>query len=343
MNTVSFLPTLWAQFLSGNEGVGDTGGGAICEQRVWPQAVQLGRWRPSAGEQGDPCSSREQSPGKGKGPRKVWGGNPGHENLIWGSVCVFVKGGFQAKPAGPTITCCSCWRGEVLGSGRGGTLILKAVASSAKDTSPGIATQGKSYYAWNHRRLGNWARPSSARKLCPAAGHPGSDCAKIPLLPHMFPEISVLGNERDCSREPELPTVLKPPQAGISHRAGSQPRKRGPEKGGWQDSGASGPCRHQAFASCQPYLFSVSFYQAGSLWPGVNSTKSRPLPLRSSQFKKRTNTRKQTHGYRDQSHGCQRGEVRGQNEWGGFRGTHPWGNMKVRGCNAQHRRYSNVL
>ena len=41
---------------------------------------------------------------------------------------------------------CSCWRGEVLGSGRGGTLILKAVASSAKDTSPDIATQGKSYY-----------------------------------------------------------------------------------------------------------------------------------------------------------------------------------------------------
>lgn len=158
----------------------------------------------------------------------------------------------------------------------------------------------------------------------------------------MFPEISVLGNERDCSGEPELPTVLKPPQAGTSHRAGSQPRKWGPEKGGWQDSGASGPCRHQAFASCQPYLFSVSFYQAGSLWPGVNSTKSWPLPLRSSQFKKRTNTRKQTHRYRDQSHGGQRGEVGGKMR-GGFRGTHPWGNMKVRGCNAQHRRYGNVL
>lgn len=55
-----------------------------------------------------------------------------------------------------------------------------------------------------------------------------------------FQKFSVLETKVTLLGEPELPTVLKLPQAGTSHGAGSQLRKRGPEKGGWQESGTSG-------------------------------------------------------------------------------------------------------
>ena len=124
------------------------------------------------GSRGTPAAAENRVQEKGRG-RERCRGNPGQENLIGGGVCIFVKGGFQAKPAGPTITCCSCWRGEVPGSGRGGTLILKAVASSAKDTHfPWHRDAGEELLCLKSQKVGQLSLPHLCQEALSCCGPP---------------------------------------------------------------------------------------------------------------------------------------------------------------------------
>ena len=160
-----------------------------------------------------------------------------------------------------------------------------------------------------------------------------------------FPEISVLGNESDCSGEPELPTVLKLPQAGTSHGAGSQPRKRGPEKGGWQESGTSGPYRHLGLCFLSARFVQRVLLSGREFVARVNSTKSRPLPLRSSQFKKKNGQKKTDSQTQTPVSWLPKGSGDGVKMSEGDSGAHtPRSNVtKMRGCDVQHRCHSNAL
>lgn len=134
------------------------------------------------------------------------------------------------------------------------------------------------------QKVGQPSPPQLCQEALSCHGHPGSHCAKIPLLPHTFPEISVLGNESGCSGEPEHPMVLKPPQAGTSHHTGSQPRKRGPEMEGGKTAGLSGPSRLPGLRFLSALFIQRVLSSGMELVVRVNSTKSWPLPSRSSRF-----------------------------------------------------------
>ena len=99
----------------------------------------------------------------------------------------------------------------------------------------------------------------------------------------MFPEISVLGNESDCSGGPELPVGTTPcPAQAIVQEAN-------PDRGGLQREGGKRAGLSSTYEGPDIGFLLTAFTQrvllsGVELVAGVNGTKSWPLPLRSSQF-----------------------------------------------------------
>lgn len=302
MNLVSLLPTRGAQFLSENEGLMTQVEVQIGSKGCGLRQVQLGQWRQSIREEGGTPSEAEnrvQERGGDRGRRR--GGthsrNPlpethcrGGTHSIWEHVLPLCQGtapGHNRRPNNRILFLLEDRDLGLLWEGKVAAFLSKTAGQLCWGSFPAPRAHRKISSAWNLRNLHNWTNPSSARKragqLCLAAGCPGSDFSQIPLLHHMFPEISVLGNESDCPGGPELPIGTTPcPAQAIM-------REANPERGGLQREGVRRPGLSGTYEGPDIGFLLTTFTQRVllsrmELVAGVNSTKSWPLPLRSSQF-----------------------------------------------------------